>query len=364
MYVSAPPPPVLSVAVPAEISMHQGTESQPLKLAQYQIVQATVAEGGMERVLLNVDQHQLSAETQVPLKSGQQLNLQVMATKPQIHLRILEAAELRHLFRLLNNLGENSRLAPLLESITSWAVRARAAWQGGAGANGGAEGAVPAEMEAALSQMSRLLGADPAQLSGRDLSGLWHRLGLDLEALLASGKEAEARAGLKSVLFQLADRAFDPAGRPEGLEQVLEQLSLFQLCRHRLAQENTIFLPLPFSFLEQGYLMAERDDHAKTEDGEEEEAKQVFRMTLHVKLSSLGSLEIKLLFEDKALRLRVLCEGRHTAEAVSRALPRLEEGLTTVALKGYSVGTGAEEPAASLVRRLAPDGKHFLEAQV
>ncbi|MFO7838412.1 MAG: flagellar hook-length control protein FliK [Desulfosalsimonadaceae bacterium] len=358
MYVSAPPPPVLSVAVPAEISMQQGTESQPLKLAQYQIVQATVAEGGMERVLLNVEQHQLSAETQVPLRQGQQLNLQVMATKPQIHLRILEEAELRHLFRLLNNLGENSRLAPLLESITSWAVRAGAAGQGGA------EGGVPAETEAVLSQMSRLLGSDPAGLSGRDLSGLWHRLGLDLEALLASGREAEAGAGLKSVLFQLADRAFDPAGRPEGLEQVLEQLSLFQLCRHRLAQENTIFLPLPFSFLEQGYLMAERDDHGGAEDGEEEEAEQVFRMTLHVKLSSLGSLEIKLLFEDKALRLRVLCESRQTAEAVSRALPRLEEGLTTVALKGYSVGTGAEEPAASLVRRLAPDGKHFLEAQV
>ena len=364
MYVSAPPPPVLSVAVPAEISMRHGTESQPLKLAQYQIVRAAVAEGGMDKVVLNVGRHKFSADTEVPLKTGQELNLQVMATKPRIHLRIMEAAELKHLFRLLNSMGDNVKLTPLLKTLQSLA---------GSGANDGqalpglmGRGAglqLPEGMTAVLSQLARLFQASPGRVSGEDLAGMWQKLGLNLEALLAAGRDSEAQAGLKSVLFKAAPQLDQQGIFPDGLEKVMEQLNLFQLCRHRLAQENIFFLPLPFAFLEQGYMLAERErGSGEEEDGEETEPP--WKMTLHLKLSVLGALEIKLLFEEESLRLRVLCDSKDKAEMVSRAIPRLADRLTTVSLKGYSVDAGAEEPVASLVKRLVPDGKHFLEAQV
>lgn len=380
MFVSAPPPPVLTLAQPAEISMQRGTESQPLKLAQYQIIRATVAEGGLEKVLLNVRQQQLSAETRVPLKTGQQLNLQVVATKPRVHLRIMEAAELRHLFRLLNNLGDNVRLLPLLKNLQQLTDAGRPASlpTGGQAASqtvfgnpaqpgqpAMATNALPADMQAALNEITRLLQAAPGKLSGNHLAGLWEKLGLNLEALLAEEKGAQARIGLKSLLFTLAGRLEQQGIFPEGLDRVLDQFNLYQLCRYRLAQENIFFLPLPFPFLEQGYLLAERETYAEDEDeADEDRPEQSWKMTLHLKLSVLGALEIKLLFEDQALRLRVLCDSREKAALISEALPRLQERLSTVTLHSFSVDTGAQDPVTSLVKRLAPDGEHFLEAQV
>lgn len=360
--------------------MQRGTESQPLKLAQYQIIRATVAEGGLEKVLLNVRQQQLAAETRVPLKTGQQLNLQVVATKPRVHLRIMEAAELRHLFRLLNNLGDNVRLLPLLKNLQQMTDAGRPASlpTGGQAASQPLFGspaqpgqpapaamALPADMQAAFNEITRLLQAAPGKVSGANLAGLWEKLGLNLEALLAEEKGAQARTGLKSLLFTLAGRLEQQGIFPEGLDRVLDQFNLYQLCRYRLAQENVFFLPLPFPFLEQGYLLAERETYAEDEDeADEDRPEESWKMTLHLKLSVLGALEIKLLFEDQALRLRVLCDSKEKAALISAALPRLKERLSTVSLHSFSVDTGARDPVTSLVKRLAPDGEHFLEAQV
>jgi hypothetical protein len=152
---------------------------------------------------------------------------------------------------------------------------------------------------------------------------------------------------------------------PEGLERVLDQFTLYQLCRHRLAQEDLLFLPLPLSFLDEGYMLAERERRQGDEESADaEESGPCWKMRLHLKLSVLGSLEIKLLFEGKTLRMRVLCESEETAAMVGRAIPRLSERLSTVNLKGFSAAAGARDPGAHLVKMLAPDGEHFLEAQV
>lgn len=347
MYISAQPPPVLTLAVPAEHSMHRGTESQPLKLSPFQIIRATVAEGGMERVTLNLKQQQLAAETKVPLRSGQKLHLQVVSTQPQIHLRIMEEAELKHLFRTLHSLGRNLKLLPLLEEITSRA-------EGSSHAT-----ALPPGTQSVLSELLKLFQAQPGELSGTNLARLWSRLGLDLEALLAEDQSNQARASLKSALLRMSNE-LQPSTSLEKIDNVLEQFTLFQLCRHRLAQDNLLFLPLPFPFLEQGYLLAEKEDQQGDEPGEQGPK---WRLTLNLRLSGLGNLQIKLLFEEQTLRLRVLCESTAKAEMLKQELSNLGETLSTVSLHSFSVGTGAEEPIRSLVKRLAPDGDHFLEAE-
>lgn len=320
--------------MPAEISLNQGRQSGQLRLQPYQIVQATVEEGGLERVVLNVREHRLRAETRVPLRTGQKLNLQVLGTSPRVHLRIMEEAELRHLFRLLHSFGKNVRLMPLLEHL---------------GSRGGP----------VLQGLVRLLKADPGAVTGNDLSSLWSGLGLDLEALLAAGRKEQAARGLKAFLLMRPGPG-DAAG-------VLEQLHLFQLCRYRLAQENVMFLPLPFAFLEQGYLLAEREDREpETGEGREEKKEAgtaTWKMTLHLNLSALGNVEIRLLFEGRVLRMRVLCENEKRAQSVCRAMPELRKRLTTVELRGFSTGTGAGDPVMNLLRRLVPEGDHFLEAE-
>ena len=358
MYVNAQPPPVLTLAVQPEISIRSGTESQPLKLQPYQIVRAVVAEGGLEKVVLNVEHNKLEARTKVPLRTGQQLNLQVLGTKAPIHLRILEEAELRHLFRLLHNIGDSTRLLPALAKL-----------QGGQKAE--ADGIrFPGEVKGFLESFMALLRKSPARLAGGDIAGLQKMLGLDLERLLAENKTSDAGNTLKGALLMIAGSAGEKDGNRGALVQsLLEQLQLFALCRYRLGQENVQFLPLPLPFLETGYILAEKDGRDREEDDEGGD-KGAWRMNIHLKLSRLGNLQILLLFEDnpdeggRALRLRVLCENDETVRLVSSALPMLADRLSTVKLAGYSVGGGAKDPVASLLKRLAPQGDHFLEVAV
>ncbi len=357
MYVNAHPPPVLTLAVQPEISLRSGTESQPLKLQPYQIVRAVVAEGGLEKVVLDVEQRKLEARTKVPLRTGQQLNLQVLSTKSPIHLRIMEEAELRHLFRLLHNLGDSTRLLPALAKL-----------QGGRGAEAGG-GSISGDINGFLESFMALLRKSPARLAGGDIADLQKMLGLDLERLLAENKTSSARNTLKGALLMLAGSAGKKAETQGAQAQsLLEQLQLFALCRYRLGQENVQFLPLPLPFLETGYILAEKDDSG--EEGDEGEENGAWRLNIHLKLSRLGNLQILLLYEDdrdaenRALRLRVLCENDETIRLVSSALPSLADRLSTVKLAGYSVGGGAKDPVASLLKRLAPQGDHFLEVEV
>lgn len=363
MYVNAQPPPVLTLAVQPEISIRSGTESQPLKLQPYQIVRAVVAEGGLEKVVLNVEQRKLEARTKVPLRTGQQLNLQVLGTKNPVHLRIMEETELRHLFRLLHNLGDSTRLLPTLARL-----------HGGQGPD--ADGIrLPGDVTGFLESFMALLRKSPARLAGGDIADLQKMLGLDFERLVAENKTSIAGNTLKGVLLMLAGSAGEKAGSREAQVQgLLGQLQLFALCRYRLGQENVQFLPLPLPFLETGYILAEKDGRGGREDDEGGE-NGAWRLNIHLKLSRLGSLQILLLFGDerdgdgrnadgRALRLRVLCESDETVRLVSSALPSLADRLTTVKLAGYSVGGGAQDPVASLLKRLAPQGDHFLEVAV
>jgi hypothetical protein len=347
MYINSQSPPILTLAVSPEISMQRGTESQPLKLEPYQIVQATVAEGGLEKVVLNLKHHRLEAETKTFLRSGQNLSLQVLETQPRIQFRIIENSELNHIFRFLHSLNQNIKVLPLIEAIQTSNVQGFDHF--------------PQEMQALLSALILLLRSNPGKLSGKDLSRLWDKLGLNLEALLSAGKTVEAKTNLKTMLLMHAIEIHKQGGTTESIENVLDLLKLFQLCRYSLAQENLLFLPLPFSFLEQGYLLAEKKRHQGQEDNDSE---QFWKMTLHLKLSFLGDLQILCLFENLTLCLRILCDSKDKVEIISDSLSRLGNHLSTVSLDRFSVGTGAKDPLQSLIQRLAPDGDHFLKAEV
>jgi hypothetical protein len=347
MYINSQPPPVFTLAVSPEISMQRETESRSLKLEPYQIVQATVAEGGLEKVVLNLKHHRLEAETKTPLKSGQNLTLQVLETQPQIQFRIIESSELNHIFRLLHSLNQNVKVLPLIEAIRTNNVQGFDHFS--------------KEMQALLPALILLLQSSPRKLSGKDLSRLWDSLGLNLEALLSAGKIVEAKTNFKTMLLMRAIEIHKQGGTTESIENVLDLLRLYQLCRYSLAQENLLFLPLPFSFLEQGYLLAEKKRHQGQEDNDSE---QFWKMTLYLKLSFLGNLQILFLFENLTVCLRILCDSKDKVEFISDSLFRLGDHLSTVSLGSISVGTGAEDPLQSLVQRLAPEGDHFLRAEV
>ena len=327
--------------------VERGTESQPLKLLPFQIVRAMVAEGGIDRVVLNLKQHHLNAETKIPLKTGQNLRLQVISTHPQIQFKIMEEPELKHLSRVLHLIHYNIKLPSLINLLQ----------------NRHSQNFEPFsdKIQNLLQSLKGLLQSNPGQLTGKNLSMLWNLLGLDLEALLAAGKRTQAQNGLKTALLMHVRKLQNEGKSSETIENALEQFKLYQICRYRLAQENVWFVPLPFSFLKQGYLLAEKwkqNDHKNSENN------HCWKMTINLKMSFLGNLQILLLFEKLDLRLRILCDCLDKAEIISRSLSQLKDNLTSVSLLNFSVGTGAQDPPRWLVQRLAQDDTPFLNAEV
>lgn len=88
MTLIQPSPPVLPVSSTAALTVNR--EGREQELRPEQVVRASVVEGGQEKVLLDMGHQRIWAESRVPLRTGQTLDLQVLQTVPQLQLRLLD----------------------------------------------------------------------------------------------------------------------------------------------------------------------------------------------------------------------------------------------------------------------------------
>lgn len=98
-----PSPPILPVSSAAALVVNREGREQDLRPEQ--VVRASVAEGGQEKVLLDMGHRRVWAESRVPLRTGQTLNLQVLQTAPRLELRLLDTPlneRIGHALHLLN----------------------------------------------------------------------------------------------------------------------------------------------------------------------------------------------------------------------------------------------------------------------
>lgn len=75
-----------------------------------QVIRATVTEGGMDKATLEMNQKSFQIETDQPLKTGQQLSLQVLSTQPRLSFKVLSSPLESRLTALL----------PLLAKTYDW----------------------------------------------------------------------------------------------------------------------------------------------------------------------------------------------------------------------------------------------------
>jgi Trp operon repressor len=108
---------------PATFSVNPVTPSQKSadavqhNLQPYQVVQATVAEKGEGRVLLEMDGKQMWAQSKADVKTGQQLNLQVTTTEPRLQLRVIPQGFEKHLLRVLHLFDHKPELGARLQEL-------------------------------------------------------------------------------------------------------------------------------------------------------------------------------------------------------------------------------------------------------
>ncbi|MEJ2200577.1 MAG: hypothetical protein P8X63_06140, partial [Desulfuromonadaceae bacterium] len=146
---------VQAVSTAAPVSRE---EQQQSSLLLYQMVRATVQEGGQEKALLQFGDHRLWVATGTPLKAGDTLNLQVVETEPKVVFKIILA-----------------------------------------GSEPGAKGLGP-QVREGLTQLLSLLQKAPGELDGATLSALPKQLGLYYEADLLAGRTENAQGALKNAL--------------------------------------------------------------------------------------------------------------------------------------------------------------------
>ena len=220
-------------------------------------------------------------------------------------------------------------------------------------ANAGTAGGAPlaqlvtllAELESAGTTTARRPLPD-----GNQLHEVIDRLGVNMERLLAEGRQEEAVRTLKFALLELGQQL--PAGERGATQadQLVRSIELFQLLQIRLAGESLFFLPLPFSFLDQGYLLVDADQGRDPD--QEGEAPPSQRYELHLRLEGLGNLQISIQQVEGKLALRFLSEDVERARFLADHRGELEQHVSGAELASVQFLVGAREPVSALLERI------------
>jgi hypothetical protein len=185
-------------------------------------------------------------------------------------------------------------------------------------------------------------------------------LGLQMEAKLGKGLQDEGMNSLKSALLEVI-HLFKESEKIEGAAKTLvATIESFQLSQLRLDQDKTLIIPLPFPFLDQGYLLIDQKQEQETED---HKRKKQLHFSLHLALSGLGNIQIEFVQTEEGLWMRFNCDSQEKADFVGQFSDDLRQQLADTPLQGLSFSGTAKAPDTDLVRRLVPTGKSFLDTK-
>ncbi|MBV5318093.1 MAG: flagellar hook-length control protein FliK [Desulfobulbaceae bacterium] len=202
------------------------------------------------------------------------------------------------------------------------------------------------------------------QMDGTKLQEFIDRLGVNMEQLLAGNNREKAVQTLKYALLEFSQQVPSSGGDHDQAEQLVKSIELYQLLQIRLASESLFFLPLPFSFLEQGYLLV-NTDHSKNgseeNTGSSEQAVQHFE--LHLQLEGLGNLQIDLHQSDGGITLKFMAEDTERAKYLAGFREELGQWLTAVDLESAQFLVGAKEPAKSLLEKIVHGATGMVDTQ-
>jgi len=308
-----------------------------------------VKAAGENKFILDIGTNRILARSDsVTLTPGQSLQLQVTATTPLLELKIISAPFQQHLGQSLTFIGQNLDVSSLIQTLQQ-------------PPNPGIETLSTASRQIlesffALQQQKPLSGKE----GGEVLRQMIDTLGLQMEAKLGRGLKDEGTTSLKSALLEVI-HLFKESEKSEGTaKNLLATIESFQLSQLRLDQDKNLIIPLPFPFLDQGYLLIDQKQEQETED---HKRKKQLHFSLHLALSGLGNIQIEFVQTDEGLWMRFNCDSQEKADFVRQFSDDLRQQLADTPIQGLSFSGTANAPGTDLVRLLAPTGKSFLDTK-
>ncbi len=202
-------------------------------------------------------------------------------------------------------------------------------------------------------QPSQLQKSDAGELLKSNLG----QLGTRSETLVAQGKGQEAANQLKSILGEVMRIFQGQESITSTASRLLATLESSQFVQANLQQENTILFPLPFSFLEKGYLMV--DQEAGQQNGNED-AEDTSSCTLHLELEGLGDVRVRCVQSQDSIRIAFFLESQDKTEFVSAHESDLKENISSAPLLSLSFATGAGSPGAELLQQVLGEQQSLL----
>jgi hypothetical protein len=124
------------------------------------------------------------------------------------------------------------------------------------------------------------------------------------------------------------------------------------LLQIRLANESLFFLPLPFSFLLQGYLLIDTDRFRRQAEEKQQTGQADHTVELHLRLEGLGNLHIEIRHKEDRVTLRFLTEDVEKAKFFAGFREELEQWITHGSLDSVQFLVGAKEPVKTLLEKI------------
>ncbi len=212
------------------------------------------------------------------------------------------------------------------------------------------------------STVQALAGFHPENLmgqeAGKDLQGNVQRIGMNMEALLARNDKGTAKASLKAALLEITSTAQKNEALAISAKNILSTIEMYQVAQLKLEGDFLLF-PLPFSFLENGFLLV---DSPPESENTTDKKQQNTQFSLHLTMTELGDMEVRYYQSKEGARIRFLFDSKEKAAFAATFQDELKEMLSEVQLLGISFTDGAQSPERELLGRMEKGERPIFEA--
>lgn len=312
---------------------------------------------GNNSFLINVNGKNIEMQSQTQLNVGQRLRLAVTQSNP-LELRIVSGeTETKNQPGQLQQIPPNIAATQLLSSSSVFAAKP---------INLGnlftiLTGLNPSQTPLSGESITNIANFSSLQhnflRSGEDsgliLKQLIEHLGLSHEKSISQGQGGAPSSQLKNSLFEILALFSRAEPISQEASRLLSIIETFQLANIAHANQNEQIFPLPFSFLEQGFLRVFNDEQENNDD--QSEGKNTNKFTLYLGMSKLGNLQIDITGSPHGIYLHIHTESEEVSSFIEGYAYQFAEELGgDTPLLGTRFSEDATSPAAALLQLSTP----------
>ncbi|PID44106.1 MAG: hypothetical protein CR981_01630 [Proteobacteria bacterium] len=298
------------------------------------------------RYVLKTNNNRIIVDSKTALQIGQSLELDVTGTQPDrstttipnpFSLLAGKSLPLLHNSLQVSTLFSTLQQTPLSPPLSPAAINT---------------------LELFLPQNNRLI--TDTEPRGTFVKEIVHRLGINLEPLLARQDTKNAAATLKATLLEIVNTFKESKTVIEQAGTLLSTIEAHQYAQLQLNHQDILLFPLPFSFINYGYLMIENYREGKSGKAENDQ----ISFSLHLSMSGLGNIKICVHKKNNGLYIQFYLESEEKAAFLSLFQEKLNQLISSNNLQSVTFSTGAEKPETELIRKMFPNQQSILNTTI